>query len=161
MSIVRLRTDLASLLVALVVMGFSHRAAAQAPAVTPSTAAAQPLAVEYYYKVKWGHQEEFLDLYKKNHYPILKRLQKLGYIREMSAAFPINHAGEDKRWDFRFTIVFKDAVAALPDAALDAAIVKELYPDQETFKKEEQRRFELLIEHMDVPIEVDDLAKWP
>jgi hypothetical protein len=28
------------------------------------------------------------------------------------------------------------------------------------FRKEEQRRFELLVEHMDVPVNVDDLAGW-
>jgi len=27
-----------------------------------------------------------------------------------------------------------------------------LYPDQETFKKEEQRRFEILLAHWDVPV---------
>ena len=32
-----------------------------------------PYAVEYYYKVKWGHSEEFLTLFKKNHYPLLKK----------------------------------------------------------------------------------------
>ncbi|PYX63532.1 MAG: hypothetical protein DMG78_31585, partial [Acidobacteria bacterium] len=30
----------------------------------------QPFAIEYYYKAKWGHAEEFLALFKKNHYPV-------------------------------------------------------------------------------------------
>ncbi|MFN2399989.1 MAG: hypothetical protein ABR543_15325, partial [Gemmatimonadaceae bacterium] len=64
------------------------------------------------------------------------------------------------RWDFRFTIVYKDAATAHDDFD-ESAIVKELYPDQEKFRKEEQRRFELLIEHMDVEIAVDDLKNWP
>jgi hypothetical protein len=161
MFIVRRSSALVAVAFAVCTMGLAQRAFAQGPLPPPSAAPARPFAVEYYYKVKWGHQEEFIELYKKNHYPILQRLQKMGYIREMSAAYPINHAGEEKRWDFRFTIVFKDAIAALPDEALDALIVKELYPDQATFEKEEQRRFELLIEHMDVPIQVDDLSKWP
>ncbi|HXG56992.1 MAG TPA: hypothetical protein VNJ03_16560 [Vicinamibacterales bacterium] len=126
----------------------------------PQTAAApKPFAVEYYYKVKWGHFEEFLDLYKKNHYPILQRYQKLGRIQSMSAAYPINHAGEATRWDFRFTIVWKDAATAHEEFD-ESSIVKELYPDQGTFKKEEQRRFELLVEHMDVPVALDDLKTW-
>ena len=155
------RLGLGAVIVAAAIVGAAQVSRAQSAPSAPGQATARPFAVEYYYKVKWGHQEEFIDLYKKNHYPILQRLQKLGYIREMSAAYPINHAGEEKRWDFRFTIVFRDANAALPDPDLDAAIVKELYPEQETFKKEEQRRFELLLEHMDVPIDVDDLTKWP
>ena len=39
-------------------------------------------------------------------------------------------------------------------------IVEELYPDQELFKKEEQRRFELLLEHKDVPVMFYDLSEW-
>ena len=31
----------------------------------------KPFVVEYYYKAKWGHADEFLRLFKKNHYPIL------------------------------------------------------------------------------------------
>lgn len=121
--------------------------------------AQQPFAVEYNYKVKWGHFEEFLDLYKKNHYPILQRYQKLGRIQSMSAAYPINHAAEAARWDFRFTIVWKDAATAHEDFD-QSSIVKELYPDQAAFKKEEQRRFELLLEHTDVPVALDDLKTW-
>ena len=33
----------------------------------------RPFAVEYYYTVKWGHTDEFIRLFKKNHYPLLKK----------------------------------------------------------------------------------------
>ena len=33
----------------------------------------QPYVVEYYYKAKWGHADEFIALFKKNHYPVLKK----------------------------------------------------------------------------------------
>ncbi len=124
-----------------------------------AAAAARPFAVEYYYKVKWGYFDEFLELYTKNHYPVLQRSQKMGRIVSMSAAYPVNHAGEAARWDFRFTIVWKYAATAYEDFD-ESPIVKELFPDQEKFKKEEQRRFELLIEHLDVPVVLDDLKKW-
>ena len=35
--------------------------------------AGKPFVIEYYYKVKWGHADEFLTLFKKNHYPLLKK----------------------------------------------------------------------------------------
>jgi hypothetical protein len=35
----------------------------------------------------------------------------------------------------------------------DAEIAGRLFPDQATFKREEQRRFELLEAHWDVPLE--------
>ena len=130
----------------------------------PRPAAAQnsdagPFAVEYYYKVQWGHFDEFLELYKRNHYPILERLHELGRIVDMSAAYPVNHAGEGSRWDFRFTIVWKNASTAYEDFD-ESAIIEELYPNQELFKKEEQRRFELLTEHMDVPVRIEDPSEW-
>ena len=124
------------------------------------SAQSKPYVVDYYYKVKWGHFDEFRALYTRNHYPILVREQKMGRILNMSAAFPVYHAGEAARWDMRFTIVWKDAATAHDD--FDSSVIaKELYPDQARFKAEEQRRFELLIEHMDVPVEIDNLATWP
>jgi hypothetical protein len=133
-----------------------HTLLAQAAAAT--AAPLKPFAVEYYYKVKWGSFDEFLALYMKNHYPILKKLQQDGHILSMSATYPFNHASESARWDMRFTIVYRDVVAAHADT--DPAVVAALYPDQATFKKEEQRRFELLLEHTDIPIVVDDLKDW-
>jgi len=116
-------------------------------------------AVDYYYKIKWGHFKEFMDLYKKNHYPILAKMQAQGQIVSMAAVYPLNHGAEASRWDFRFTIVFKDFDAAHNSDA-SAQLTQELYPDQETFKKEEQRRFQLLLEHLDIPLDVDDLEEW-
>ena len=142
--------------VALIGTGVAPRSVAAQSA--PGAAAARPFAVEFYYKVRWGALDEFLELYRKNHYPILQRLQKSGQILSMSAAFPVNHAGEEKRWDFRFTIVYKDAIAA--HAETGDALIRELYPDQAKFKREEQRRFELLLEHMDIAVTLDDLESW-
>lgn len=142
-----------TLLFAVVLAGSTVSAKSQ------TRAAAKPFAMEFYYKIKWGHLDEFLALYRKNHLPVLRRLQQQGDIVEMSATFPLNHAGEANRWDFRFTIVYRDVEAA-HDTSKDDAIIAELYPDQATFQREEQRRFELMMEHMDVPIRVDDLRGW-
>ena len=40
----------------------------------------QPYTVEYYYKVKWGHQQEFFNLFLKNHWPLLKEIQSTSRI---------------------------------------------------------------------------------
>jgi len=77
----------------------------------------------------------------------------------MEAVFPVNHAGEADRWDMRFTIVYPNVVIAHDDFDI-SDIVNDLYPDQETFKREEQRRFELLLEHTDVPVWINDLSDW-
>ncbi len=121
----------------------------------------EPFAVEYYYKIQWGHFPEFLELYRRNHYPILKKLQEHGSILEMHAVSPRHHAGEGARWDFRFTIVYRNVdVAHNPDVELRESIIRELYPVRETFEAEEQRRFVLFEEHLDVPIQSYALASW-
>jgi hypothetical protein len=66
---------------------------------------------------------------------------------------PRLHSGEDTRWDFKVTIVFKNAALAF-DANLTAPYKKLLYADQEKLLKDEQHRFELLIAHWDVMTEV-------
>jgi hypothetical protein len=76
-----------------------------------------PFVVEYYYKAKWGHADEFLKLFKKNHYPLVTK-----------------EVDED-------------------------AVKKQLWRDQETYTREEQRRFEILDAHWDLPIRSVDLDK--
>ena len=116
----------------------------------------QPYVIEYYYKAKWGHAEEFLSLFKKNHYPVLKKEMELGRMLKVSMTVPRYHTTEDGRWDYRVTIVFKSAAIA-NDNFDSSALIKQLFPDQENYKKEEQRRFEILEAHWDVPIKSVDL----
>jgi len=111
----------------------------------------QPYVIEYYYKTQWGHAEEFLTLFKKNHYPVLKKEMELGRMLSVTMAVPRYHTTEDGRWDYRVTIVFKNAAVA-NDNFDSSTIIRQLYPDQETYKKEEQRRFEILDAHWDLPV---------
>ena len=115
-----------------------------------------PFVVEYYYKAKWGHANEFIALFKKNHYPLLKREIELGRILKVFATVPRFHATEDGRWDFRTTIVFKNAQIA-NDNFDTAPLLKQMFPDQQAYEREEQRRFEILDAHWDVPIKDYDL----
>ena len=116
----------------------------------------QPYVIEYYYKAKWGHAEEFLSLFKKNHYPVLKKEMELGRMLKVSMTVPRYHTTEDGRWDYRVTIVFKNAAIA-HDNFDSSTLIKQLFPDQENYKKEEQRRFEILDAHWDLPIRDVDL----
>jgi hypothetical protein len=134
---------------------------AQQPA-TPSNAvyktapaAERPYAIEYYYKAKWGHADEFLALFKKNHLPLLLKEVEFGRLLSVTATTPRYHTTEDGRWDFRVTIVFKNAAAANDDFD-EASLARQLYPDQEVYKREEQRRFEILEAHWDLPIKPYD-----
>jgi hypothetical protein len=118
----------------------------------PQGAPDKPYVMEYYYKVKWGYQKEFLDLFLKNHYPILQKLVESGRVLSVKIETPSNHMTEDSRWDYRVTIVFKNSTLATTSNPDEDSVIKKLYPDQKTLEKEEQRRFELLLAHWDLPV---------
>ena len=143
--------------VATVLLSLELQPAMSAPADPPKEPAAnKPFVCEYYYTAKWGHADEFIRLFKKNHLPVLRKQVESGRFLKVFAVKPKYHATEDGRWDYRVTIIFKDVATAFGPSE-EEAIKKQLYPDQETFKKEELRRFEILKGHWDVPIEDVDL----
>lgn len=115
-------------------------------------AANQPYIMEYYYKVQWGHQQEFLQLFLKNHYPLLKKQQETGRIVSVKVETPANHMTEESRWDYRVTIRFKNSAVATTANPDEAALIKQLWPDQAAYAREEQRRFEILLSHWDLPV---------
>ncbi|HZU26441.1 MAG TPA: hypothetical protein VFA04_13020 [Bryobacteraceae bacterium] len=112
----------------------------------------EPYAVEYYYKVQWGHQQEFLSLFLKNHYPLLRKEVDRGRMLSVKIEQPANHMTEDARWDYRVTIRFKNSTVATTADPDEEALIRQLWPDQATYKREEQRRFEILLAHWDLPL---------
>ncbi len=138
------------MLLAVVLAAFAAPLFAQGapPQVGPN----QPYTVEYYYKVQWGHQQEFLRLFLKNHYPLLKKIQSTGRILSLKIESPAYHTTEDGRWDYRVTIVYKNSTVATTTNPDEEAFIQQLWPDQATYQKEEQRRFEILLAHWDLPV---------
>jgi hypothetical protein len=118
----------------------------------PQSAADQPYAMEYYYKVQWGHQQEFLTLFLKNHYPLLQKNVEAGRMLSVRIEQPANHTTEDGRWDYRVTIRFKNSTLATTANPDEERLIKQLWPDQERYIREEQRRFEILLGHWDLPV---------
>lgn len=109
---------------------------------------------EHYYRIKWGQDQAFKQLYKKNHEPILRELQKQGFIVAMRTDIPFTHMAEGPRWDMRVTITYRDGASAVEmngdlDKAL-AAARKKLFADEAALDAEEARRFAMLDEHWDV-----------
>ena len=154
------RSGVATLAI-LATLAFPIRGAVEARQSGASADAKErPFVVEYYYKTKWGHADEFIALFKKNHYPVLKKEMELGRILKVTATAPRYHTTEDGRWDFRVTIVFKNATVA--NEPFDETVLqKQMYPDQDAFHREEQRRFEILDAHWDLPVKLVDLEAKP
>src|SRR5664279_3307049 len=125
----------------------------------PQVAADQPYIMEYYYKVQWGHQQEFLQLFLKNHYPLLRKQVESGRMISVKIEQPANHMTEDARWDYRVTIRFKNSTLGTTANPDEERVIKQLWSDQETYKREERRRFEILLAHWDLPVTDSTPAK--
>jgi hypothetical protein len=128
---------------------------ASLPAQTaPAAAVAGPVTAEYYYRIKWGSAQEFKRLYERNHAPIMREMQKQGFVTRMEIEEPFTHLAGGPRWDLRVTVTFRDAASAiLVGGEFDKAFAeaqKRLYPNKSAFDAEEARRFSLLEEHWDM-----------
>jgi len=121
-------------------------------AAQPGKPVDETFIIENYYKVKWGYADEFIHLWKTNHYPLLKKAIEKGDIISVTAEKPKLHSGEDTRWDFKVTLIFKNAKLAF-DPDLTTPYKKQIYLDLEKLARDEQHRFELLISHWDVMID--------
>ncbi len=108
----------------------------------------QPVEIQYLYRTRWGAHDEFIELFKRNHWPILREQLAAGRytaVRMTTARF---HAQGPQSWDIMVSITYRDWAAV--EAHSEGAIAERLYPDQDLFKAEERHRFELLEDHWDV-----------
>src|ERR1700689_4789022 len=124
--------------------------AQQAPSNSSSGASVndKPYLVEWVYKIKWGYADEFWDLFKKYQIATLNREKELGYVTSYTVYRPGLHAGEDSRWEYRIVITYKN----IGSSGHGSEVEKQLFPDQATMKREENRRGELTEAHYDLPI---------
>jgi hypothetical protein len=119
---------------------------------TPASGTEGRFVVEYYYKARWGYDQEFIALFRKNHLPVLEKEIEKGRILEVSIVRPRYHSTEDGRWDYRVTIVYPTVSAAHAASPITAVELRRLFPDSAAFVREEQRRFKILEAHWDLPI---------
>ena len=111
-----------------------------------------PVKTAYYYKVKWGFQAEFEALFFRNHYPVLQAQVVEGKrVKAVEIYRPTYHGDGRADWTFLVVITYASAEASVSPSHEDV-IIKRLYPDQEKYKVEEARRFEVLDAHWDVPL---------
>jgi hypothetical protein len=149
------------LLLTVPTMGMPNVASLAAQAPSAQAAGRAERTTWFIYKVKWGHQDEFVDLFQKNHYPVLREQVKSGRMTSVRTFVPTNHGDGRADWTFAVAITFKDAAAMMGPSGEDE-IVRRLYPNRAQFLKEEQRRFEILDAHWDVPLnEVDMETRRP
>ncbi|HVA85943.1 MAG TPA: hypothetical protein VNF73_06445 [Candidatus Saccharimonadales bacterium] len=111
----------------------------------------RPVEVVSFYRTRWGHHDEFLELFRRNHLPLLREQVASGRLLDVRVRVPRFHGDGRADWDVTVTIVYRDW-AALEEHA-DKAISERLFPDQARYGEEERRRFTILEGHWDVPLE--------
>jgi hypothetical protein len=133
-------------LLALVALRFDNGHLAKAQSTKQQ--GAPPYIVEWVYRVKLGHQDEFWQIFKKYQIATLNKEKELGQVLRYEVFRPGLHTSEDHRWDYRIVIYYKDVASSSGGGAIE----KQLFPDQETMKREETRRWDLTELHWDLPI---------
>src|ERR1700731_355033 len=96
-----------------------------------------PYIVEWVYKVKFGHQDEFWQIFQKYQIATLNKEKELGGVLKYEVFRPGLHTSEDHRWDYRIVIYYKDVLSSSQGSKVE----KQLFPDQAKMKHEEQRRW--------------------
>ena len=117
----------------------------------------KPITVDYFYKVRWGFHDEWLELFRRNHWPLLREGLRSGRYLDVSLHQPRFHGDGRADWDVLVTITYRDWAAIEDHSERD--LIAQLFPDGETYHREEQRRFELLDAHWDVPLEKLELRE--
>jgi len=115
----------------------------------------EPVEVLYFYRTRWGAHDEFVELFRRNHWPILRDQLRTGRFTNVELFTPRFHGDGRADWDVLVSITFRDWAAM--EEHSDAEIAARLFPDQDHYRAEEVRRFELLEAHWDVPLDPRDL----
>jgi hypothetical protein len=133
------------------VLAFTPSATTAQQAVNSMTTfPAKTETVEWVYRIRYGFHDEWFRIFQKYQIAILERQKQLGYVKDYTIWAPGLHASEDSRWDFR--IVITRASHDAPTGQSESDVAKQLFPDQEAFHRDENRRWELTKNHWDLPI---------
>jgi len=114
----------------------------------PLLAQARPLIEMNYYKIQGGHKEEWLDLYRRNHLPILLDHKQNGLIEDVRL-YEISAHQLEPGYDYLVMIHLKNWTLKDEMEKRGEELTKRLYPDEKKFKEEENRRWELTERHWD------------
>jgi hypothetical protein len=113
---------------------------------------------EWVYRIKYGYQAEWYRIFQKYQIGELDRLKELGIVKDYRVEKAGLHTDENSRWDIRVIITYA------PKGSVNIPkknVAHELFPDNAKRLKDEDRRWELTLNHWDLPIHVIDPHKNP
>jgi hypothetical protein len=117
----------------------------------------QPVTVLYFYRTRWGHHDEFMELFERNHWPFLKAGLADGQYLEVKRYVPRFHGDGRADWDLLVSITYRDFAAVAEHAP--RGLAGELFTDLEALAADERHRFALLEAHWDVVLEERPLPR--
>jgi len=112
---------------------------------------AGPVTALYFYRTRWGCHDEFVELFERNHWPILVEQRRTGRFLEIKRYNQRLHGEGRADWDVMTSLTYRDW-AAVEDHS-EAEIAERLFSDRDRHREEERRRFEVLDAHWDVILE--------
>lgn len=101
-----------------------------------------PVTMAVYYKVPPGKRAEWLDLYKKFHYPVMNRFVKDGIIKSIHI-YQKRFRTQSPAWDYEVVLVWRDWAAIEEGHVKEPGLIGTMYPDSTAYAVADQRRFEL------------------
>ena len=117
------------------------------------------MAVDFY-KVQPGKQDEWLALYKKYHYPIMKYYKEHGQVlSETVYTRAIHQVSPD--WDFAIVIVGPPAEKKPKPEYTRSQLIRKLFPDIDDYVKGEKARWSLITQHWDEEWTEVDIENHP
>jgi len=122
-------------------------ARSQQAATTTAALDAKPDTVEWVYRIRYGYHDEWWRIFRKYQIAILERQKQLGYVKDFQVWAPGLHTSEESRWVFR--VISTRASHDAPPGQSESELAKQLFPDQEAFHRDENRRWELTTNHWD------------
>jgi len=113
-----------------------------------------------FYKVPPGKQDEWLALYKKYHYPIMKYQKEHGQVISETVYTRATHQLSPS-WDFAIVIV-APSPDKRPKVELNRSqLIRKLFPDIDDYVKGEKERWSLTLEHWDESWTEVDIENHP
>ena len=103
--------------------------------IAAQTSRSKPETVEWVYRVRYGFEDEWFQIFRKYQLAILERQKQLGYVLDYTVWAPSLHTSEEARWDYRVVIIRESHEA--PPGQSEAEVGKQLFPDQAAFKRDE------------------------
>ena len=133
---------------ALLVMGILLSCSSAVPlrAQTVGTSAVKPggpVTMAVYYKVPPGKRAEWLELYKKYHYPVMNHFGSDGIIKSVKI-YQRRFRAESPAWDYEVVLVWRDWAAIEEGHVKEPGLIETMYTaDMAAYKDADQKRFEL------------------